>query len=295
MAAGIGSRFGGLKQTESIGPSGEYIMDYSIYDAIRAGFTKIVFIIKKENYALFKETIGKRIEPYIKVAYCFQTMDMVPKGVIIPRSRIKPLGTAHAILCCKDKVKEPFAVINADDFYGKDAFIKASDFLKELCENEKHYYGMISYFAGNTIVGNKPVKRGICKVENGYLEEIVESKLEKVEGKMTAYPLNHTPPFEVKNDAIVSMNMFLFTPSIFDLLEKEFLRFLKENKNDIGTCEFILPEVLRFAIQKNYVTLEVIQTNAKWFGVTYYEDLAYVKENIKELIKKEEYKKDLWN
>ena len=173
LAAGMGSRFGGLKQIAPLGPNGEFIIDYSVYDAIKAGFNKIVFLIKEENYDLFKETIGSRVEPHINVEYCFQKNDNLPEGYKIPETRIKPLGTAHAILCCKDNVREPFMMINADDFYGRDAFMKAAEFLKSTTENIPHQYGMVGYQVKNTMTENGAVKRGACKVEKGYLTELI--------------------------------------------------------------------------------------------------------------------------
>ncbi len=293
MAAGMGSRFGGLKQVESIGPCGEFIIDYSIYDAIQAGFTKVVFIIKKENYELFRDTIGSRIESRIQVEYCFQTMNTLSEKWEIPSTRIKPLGTAHAILCCREKVKEPFAVINADDYYGKDTFVKASNFLFNM--TDKNHYGMVGYFAKNTLTENGDVKRGVCKVKDDYLQEIVESTLENVDSKIIASPVVGLSPFAIGDDTIVSMNVFLLTPSIFDYLKKEFAIFLEQNHHDIETCEFLLPSVLHSAIKTGYAKIRVLKTESCWFGITYPKDLDNVKKKLNELIKKEEYKKDLWN
>ena len=220
LAAGMGSRFGGLKQITPLGPNDEFIIDYSVYDAIKAGFTKIVFLIKEENYADFKETIGKRVEPHIKVEYCFQKNDNLPEGYVLPEERIKPLGTAHAILCCKDKVKEPFMMINADDFYGRDAFVQGAKFLKNIDSRlEKELYGMVAYKVKNTITENGSVKRGVCKVVNNHLTELIESSVERKNGKIIATPLNGNKEFEVSGEDTVSMNMLLFTPSIFNYIE----------------------------------------------------------------------------
>lgn len=295
MAAGMGSRFGGLKQVENIGPCGEFIIDYSIYDAIQAGFTKVVFIIKKENYELFRDTIGRRIESHIQVEYCFQTMNTLSEKWEVPSTRIKPLGTAHAILCCRDKVKEPFAVINADDYYGKDTFVKASNFLLNVAMNDEKHYGMIGYFAKNTLTENGAVKRGVCKVKDNYLQEIVESTLERVDNKIIASPVVGLSPFDIGDETIVSMNVFLLTPSIFDYLKKEFAIFLEQNHHEMENCEFFLPSVLHSAIKEEYAKMSVLKTESCWFGITYPKDLDSVKKKLKELIKKEEYKKDLWN
>ena len=170
LAAGMGSRFGGLKQIEPMGPSDEFIIDYSVYDAIKAGFNKIVFLIKRENYDLFKETIGARVEPHIKVEYAFQELSNLPIGYELPSDRTKPLGTAHAVLCCQDVVNEPFAMINADDFYGRDAFIKAYDFLVNADSNSNNY-GMIGYMVSNTLTENGSVKRGVCEVDENDMFE----------------------------------------------------------------------------------------------------------------------------
>lgn len=291
LAAGMGSRYGGLKQIEPMGPNGEFIIDYSVYDAIKAGFNKVVFIIKEENYELFKETIGKRVEPHINVEYVFQNRDYIPNNVSIPEDREKPLGTAHAILCCKDKVKEPFAIINADDFYGRDAYFKASEFLLNSSKN----YGMVGYLVKNTITEYGAVKRGVCKVENGYLEKLTESSVERVGEKIIATPLDGSDKFEVDENDIVSMNMLLFSPSIFKYIEDKFPEFLEENKDKLNTCEFLIPNVLYSAKKENFADVEVLETSATWYGVTYKEDTPSVKNAIKNMISENEYKNNLWD
>lgn len=294
LAAGMGSRFGGLKQVEPMGPSGEFIIDYSVYDAIKAGFTKIVFLIKRENFELFKETIGKRVEPHIQVEYCFQENNNIPEGYMIPETREKPLGTAHAILCCKDKVTEPFAMINADDFYGRDAFLKASQFLKREKDSIPAHYGMIGYIVKNTITDVGAVKRGVCEVEGNRLLKLTESNVERIDGEIIAKPLNGTPSFKVDEDTVVSMNMLLFTPSIFNYIERVFPRFLEKNQEDLGTCEFLIPEVLFQSIQEGFSSVEVIKTTATWYGVTYKEDVVDVKNALKKLVEEGEYQNELW-
>ena len=229
LAAGMGSRFGGLKQIEPVGKNGEFIIDYSIYDAIKCGFTKVVFIIKEENYEIFRETVGKRVEDKIKVEYVFQKNDNVPLGINIPITRVKPLGTAHAILCCKDVVNEPFAIINADDFYGFDAYKVISEFLRE--NNNSNCYAMAGYYVGNTITENGAVKRGICRSNGDYLTELVESSVERNGSRIIATPLDGRAPFEVPSSCLVSMNLFAFKPEIFDYLEERFKSFLEENKD----------------------------------------------------------------
>ena len=292
LAAGMGSRFGGLKQIEPFGPNGEFIIDYSIYDAIEAGFTKVVFLIKEENYKTFRNTIGKRIESKIKTEYCFQSNDNIPEEYKVPEDRKKPLGTAHAILCCKEKINEPFAMINADDFYGKDAYKKAMEFLQE--EHKENTYGLVGYLIKNTISENGSVKRGMCKVENGYLKYIVESSVIKENNHIIATPVDGSHSFEVEEKAINCMNMLLFNQTIFKKLEEEFPKFLN-NKDNLESEEFMIPDILEKCIEDNYAKVEVIETNAKWYGVTYKEDTEIVKTAIKKLIINKDYKEHLWN
>ena len=294
LAAGMGSRFGGLKQITPLGPNGEFIIDYSVYDAIKAGFNKIVFLIKEENYDLFKETIGSRVEPHINVEYCFQKNDNLPTGYKIPVTREKPLGTAHAILCCKENVHEPFMMINADDFYGRDAFMKAADFLQNTTEDIPHQYGMVGYQVKNTMTENGAVKRGACKVKDGYLTELIESSIEIVNSKIIATPLNGNEPFEVSANDTVSMNMLLFTPSIFAYIEDNFREFLDKNKDNMEKCEYLIPDILFKAIDENYATARVLETTATWYGVTYKEDADYVKESLANLVETGEYPNNLW-
>ena len=287
LAAGMGSRFGGLKQIEPMGPNGEFIIDYSIYDAIKAGFTKVVFLIKEENYDIFKETIGSRVEPHIKVEYAFQKNDNVPLFYEELKERQKPLGTAHAILCCNEKVNEPFMIINADDFYGRDAFIKGAEFLKNIQDEIPHQYGMIGYLVKNTITENGAVKRGVCNVENGYLTKLTESSVGRIEdGTILATPLDESlESFTAQEDDTVSMNMLLFDTSIFKYIEKKFPSFLEKNKEKLDKCEFLIPDVLFESINEGFSTCKVIPTTATWYGVTYKEDAESVKESIKKLVK----------
>lgn len=297
LAAGMGSRFGGLKQITPLGPNDEFIIDYSVYDAIKAGFTKIVFLIKEENYDIFKETIGARVEPHIHVEYCFQKNDNVP-GVYkdLLKDRQKPLGTAHAILCCKNNVHEPFMIINADDFYGRDAFVKGAEFLKAVKDEKPYPYGMVGYLVKNTITENGTVKRGVCEVEGSTLKKITESSVGRVEsGKIMAKPLDETlPEFEVAEDDTVSMNMLLFTPSIFTYIEDHFLEFLDNNKENLEKCEYLIPDILFKTIEENYATAEVLKTTATWYGVTYKEDADSVKQALKGLVDSGEYPNHLW-
>lgn len=284
LAAGMGSRFGGLKQIEPVGPNNEFIIDYSIYDAIKAGFTKVVFIIKEENYEIFRETIGKRIEEKIKVEYVFQKNEL-PKPFEFPKNRIKPFGTAHAILAAKSKINEPFVVINSDDFYGRESYYTISNYLK----NNKETYALVGYKVKNTLTENGAVKRGICKLDGEYLSELIESKVIKDNCDIIATPLDGRSPFKVKEDTLVSMNMLGFMPNIFEYLEKYLLEFLKVTK-DLETCECLIPDVLG----KIDIKTKVLTTNAKWEGVTYKEDKEQVVNAINELIKNNEYPSNLW-
>ena len=295
LAAGMGSRFGGLKQIAPLGPNDEFIIDYSVYDAIKAGFTKIVFLIKEENYGIFKETIGSRVEPHINVEYCFQKNDNLPEGYEVPADRVKPLGTAHAILCCKNNVHEPFMIINADDFYGRDAYMKAAEFLKNVKDEEPYPYGMVGYLVKNTITENGSVKRGVCKVEGDTLKEITESTVERVEdGTIMAAPLSGAEPFEVAEDDTVSMNMLLFTPSIFEYIEKGFPAFFDANKDNLDKCEYLIPDVLFKAIAEGYATAKVLKTIANWYGVTYKEDAEGVKAALAGMVEDGTYPNNLW-
>lgn len=291
MAAGMGSRFGGLKQIEPMGPNGEFLIDYSVYDAKLAGFTKIVFIIKEENYDIFKETIGKRVEPYIETEYVFQDDSNLKEKYKDLQTRVKPLGTGHAILCAKDKVKTPFAIINADDFYGRDAYVVASKYLDKIDDN---HYAVVGYKVGKTLSPNGAAKRGICKEENGKLKDLIESSVEKIDDKIIAKPLDGDTEFTVEDDSLVSMNLLLFTPKIFDYLEEKLIKFLETNKNDLSKCEFLIPDVVKDAIKEDRVEVDLLSTNAIWHGVTYKEDKEEVVKAIDELIKEKVYPNKLW-
>ena len=290
MAAGMGSRFGGLKQIEPVGPNGEFIIDYSVYDAKKAGFDKVVFIIKEENYDVFKETIGKRVEPYMQVEYVFQKMEDTPSFVKIPEERVKPWGTAQAILEAKDKITGDFLVINADDFYGRESYFVARDFLQS---DNKNKYSTIGYKAENTMTKNGSVKRGVIEAKDGNLLSITESKLEYKNDKIIAKALETGNEFEVPKDGLVSMNMLTFDLSIFSFLEKGMVNFFKKNENNLEKCEFLIPDEMERAIEEG-ISVKVLDTKANWYGVTYREDLEGVRKAINSLIEKGEYPTDLW-
>ena len=294
LAAGMGSRFGGLKQIEPFGPNGEFIIDYSIYDAKKAGFDKVVFVIKEENYDIFKETVGKRVEPYIQTEYAFQKNDNLPEEFkSLLQDRTKPLGTAHAILCAKDKINEPFAIINADDFYGYDAYEKASSYLENVPEN---HYGLVAYRLGNTLTPNGSAKRGVCEVnEQRELIKLTESSVTLDGDMVDVKPLEGGEEFRTSKDTIASMNFLLFTPDLFQILEDRFPDFLNQNRENLVSCEYLIPIVLDELVAEGKKTVDVVETNANWYGVTYKEDKDLVTGAIKTLVKERKYPNDLWS
>ncbi len=292
LAAGMGSRFGGLKQIEPIGPNGEFIIDYSIYDAIKTGFSKVIFIIKEENYEIFKETIGKRVEKYIPVEYVFQKMEDVPSFVQVPKNRVKPWGTGQALYAARKVVTEPFLVINSDDFYGRDAFIAAKEFLEK---ERSHEYATICYKVVNTLTKNGSVTRGVTKGdENGRLVTITESLIEQVDGEIIGTPLNGGSKYKIYDDTIASVNLMAFDLSIFTYLEKKITEFFKQNANNLDKCEIYISELLSEAYNEGFADVYVITTDATWRGVTYKEDKDDLKAAILELINKGEYPNKLW-
>lgn len=288
LAAGMGSRFGGLKQMEPFGPNDEFIIDYSVYDAKKAGFTKIVFVIKEEMFEDFKNTIGSRVEGHIDVEYVFQKLEDIP--VDKKFDRVKPWGTGHAILVAKDVIDENFAIINADDFYGRNAFIKAHSFLESHSDNE---FGIIGYRAINTLTENGSVKRGVCNVVDGKLVGINESSIERKGDVIHCKSLSDGFEYDVEFNTLVSMNMLLFTPKIFEYLENDFLEFF-DNLEDIQRSEFLIPEVVDKHIKNGDITVDVIETDSVWYGVTYKEDKDAVKSAINKLIENNEYNVNLW-
>lgn len=290
MAAGMGSRFGGLKQIEPVGAHGEFIIDYSIYDAIKTGFDRVVFIIKEENYDIFRDTVGKRVEKYIDVVYAFQKISDIPSSYDY-HNRVKPWGTAHAILSCRDIVKGDFVVVNADDFYGRDAFIQAVNFFQN---NNQHEYGLVGYHVKNTLTSNGAVKRGVCEEENGYLTNLVESSIEKKNDVIIASPLDGRNSFEMSENDLVSMNMFCFRNNLFQYLDEYMVDFFEKNKNDLSSAEYLLPDVVYRCIEDDRVRVKVLSTTAHWHGITYKEDLEEFKSDIASLVEDGVYPVDLW-
>lgn len=300
LAAGIGSRFGGgIKQLAPVGPSGEIIMDYSIHDALEAGFNKVVFIIRHDLEKDFREIIGNRIEKICPCAYAFQEVDNLPGGFKNPEGRTKPWGTGHALLSCKGIVDTPAIVINADDYYGKDGYVKLHDYIvnKMDTKNDKVLdMAMAGFVLGNTLSDNGAVTRGICQVENGKISDIVEtSNIFKGE-KGSVYVENkdgsRTP---VDPASLASMNMWAFTPEFIDRLEQGFIDFLAAGNANEMKAEYLLPAVVGDMVKAGTATVEVLPTTDKWFGVTYKEDKQYVIDSFKKLIDAGVYKKKLFD
>ena len=298
MAAGMGSRYGGLKQIDPVDEQGHIIIDFSIYDAIRAGFEKVVFIIKKANEKDFMEAIGNRIAKQIQVEYVFQELDRIPDTYAVPDERQKPWGTGHAILCCKDVVKEPFAVINADDYYGPKAFQMIYDYLSTHEDDTRYRYTMVGYVLENTLTENGHVARGVCTVSpEGYLKEIHERTQIEKHGEDSEYTEDGGKTWvKLPKGSTVSMNMWGFTPSIFPELEKGFDAFLEESlKTNPLKGEFFLPSMIEQLLQEDKATVSVLQSKDRWYGVTYREDKPVVMEAIKRLKKEGMYPENLYD
>ena len=293
MAAGMGSRFGGgIKQLTPVGQNGEIIIDYSIHDALEAGFNKIVFIIRKDLEKDFREVIGNRVEKMCKVEYVFQELDMLPDGYEKPVDRTKPWGTGQAVLCCKDVVREPFAVINADDYYGKEAFKKVYDYLNAH-RDTNHQYCMAGFILDNTLSDNGTVTRGVCRVDAAEnLIQIDETKgiQKNMDGEIADENGNVIP-----SGTHVSMNMWGLTPEFLDILEKGFAAFLSELKQDSESAEYLLPIIIGDLLKEEKVSVKVLETTDKWFGVTYQEDKQTVIDAFHDLITQGVYKSPLYD
>ena len=292
LAAGMGSRYGGLKQMDPLGPNGEAILEFSAYDAIQAGFDKIVFIIKKEMEKDFKELIGNKIAKKVEVEYVFQGIDSIlPKGFEVPEGRTKPWGTGHALLCCKDIIKEPFAIINADDFYGRESYKILHDYLVN--ENNKDYC-LIGYVLENTLTDNGSVTRGVCQSKDGLLTEVKEcAKIEKHDCGVQY--LENDQWVDVDAKSLVSMNMWGFFPDYVEKIDTKWNEFLNKSvpENPMKS-EFLIPIVTDALIKEGNANVKLLSSNEKWFGVTYQEDKPGVKAGIKALKDKGLYPEDLW-
>ena len=293
LAAGMGSRYGGLKQLDGVGPHGETIMDYSIFDAKRAGFGKVVFVIRKDFEADFREKIVSKYQSQIPVEVVFQTIDALPEGFQVPADRVKPWGTNHAVLMGKDVIREPFAVINADDFYGKNSFEVLAKELMAM-EGKQNEYCMVGYRVGNTLSESGTVSRGVCETDaKNYLVGVTErTKIMRVEGKVS-YMGEDEKWVAIDDNTPVSMNMWGFTPDYFKYSESAFVEFLKK---DINTpkSEFFIPFVVNELLESGKITVKVLDTTAKWFGVTYSSDRPAVVEKLAELHNMGEYPQQLW-
>ena len=297
LAAGMGSRYGGLKQIDPVGPNNSIIIDYSIYDAVKAGFNKVVFIIKKENEELFKEVIGDKVSKHVKVEYVFQSLDKLPDGFTCPEERVKPWGTAHAVLCCKGVVNEPFVVINSDDFYGSGAYNNLGNWIEKTdFSGDKYKFAMAGYYLKNTLTDNGTVSRGVCDVdENGQLKDVIErTKIMRVNGKIS-FTEDGESWTELPEDCVASMNCWCFPAGILDEIEKYFIEFLKNEvpENPLKS-EFFLPFLVRDMLSEGKCTVDVIETADKWFGVTYKEDKPDVVASISALVEEGKYPEKLW-
>lgn len=296
LAAGIGSRYGGLKQMEPVGPRGELIIDYSVYDALEAGFAQVVFVIQPAMEEAFRERVGRPIERHCATAYAFQRLDALPSGFQAPVERQKPWGTAHAVLCCSHLIRTPFAVINADDFYGRSSFEVLCRFLQESQGTQPPYeYAMVGYLLENTLTEYGQVARGVCSVDaNGYLVEIHERlRIEKC-GDGARFTEDGETWVELAPGTVVSMNMWGFAPTFFGELDARFSRFLQEHYADLQRAEFLLPDVVDQLLRERQASVRVLPTSAQWFGVTYQQDKPMVRDQIRGLVDRGHYPQDLW-
>lgn len=288
MAAGMGSRFGGLKQIEPVGPSGEIIADYSVYDAKKAGFERVVFIIRKENEDYFKEYIISKFNDKIEVELAFQELSYIPEDVILPEGRVKMLGTGHALYCAQDYIDDDFIIINSDDFYGYDSFLQASKFL----DSKNEDYMSVNYPFYVTMSKYGKVKRGVVKEDNGYVKEIIESEISVDGDKIIASSLVDGDIFEIEKDTPVAVNFFAFRKSFLNVLNQEFDKFIH---GDIDLkSEFLLPDILKCGLAEKKFKVRCATSKSKWIGMTYKEDEEDVKKSINELISLGEYPNNLW-
>lgn len=297
MAAGMGSRYGGLKQLDPVDKDGHIIMDFSMYDARRAGFEKVIFIIKKEIEDDFKEAVGNRMAKYMEVEYAFQEVSAIPEGYTVPEGRTKPWGTAHAVLSCIDSINGPFAVINADDYYGAEAFQLIYDYLETHADDEKYRYTMVGYKLGNTVTDNGHVSRGICETnEAGELTGVQErTKIEKREGGIVYLDDDETTWVPVSSDVTVSMNMWGFTRSFLKEIKDGFPAFLDKGlKENPMKCEYFLPSVVSRLLEEGRASVAVLKSADKWYGITYKEDKPVVVRAVQNMKDEGLYPEHLW-
>lgn len=297
MAAGMGSRYGGLKQIDPIDDRAQKIIDYSVYDAKQAGFEKVVFIIKKEIEKEFKKAVGDRLSQHIQVEYAFQDVKNIPEAYAVPEGREKPWGTGHAVLSCKGIVDGPFAVINADDYYGRDAFEKIFDFLSKTVDDDKYRYVMVGYELHNTVTENGHVSRGVCQLdENQYLQDITERTQIEVRQDGIAYTEDDGNTWtKMEDDTVVSMNMWGFSESMLVELEKQMGEFFEENlKVNPLKCEYFLPSVVSGLLETGQATATVLKSADKWYGVTYKADKETIVEAMEDMVQTGKYPRELW-
>ncbi len=294
LAAGMGSRYGSLKQIDAVGPSGEAIIDYSIYDAIRAGFEKVTFIIRKSIEDDFRQVFGEKLKGKIETDYVFQELDMVPEGRSFSPERVKPWGTAHAVWVAKDNVREPFVVINADDFYGPGSYQAMADYLIGEGSESSSKYCMAGYELQHTLSDFGSVSRGICESrDGGFLSSIVERTKINKDGESIYYVDNNKKPVSLTGKELVSMNIWGFTPGIFDYLDDAFSGFIRDNGDKLK-AELYIPAVVNDLIASQEASVKILPAGDRWFGVTYKEDKPLAVENIKELIQQGLYPENLW-
>ncbi|MCK5114000.1 MAG: nucleotidyltransferase [Phycisphaerae bacterium] len=295
MAAGIGSRYGGLKQIDPVGPSGEIVLDYAVYDAIRAGFGKVIFVIRKEIEDVFREKVGKTIEKHIDTAYAFQDISMVPDDFDIPPERTKPWGTAHALLCAADAVTAPFAAINADDFYGRDSFRVLGEHLSSAEDGETYDFSSVGFVLSNTLTEHGHVARGICTVNGeGYLDAVVERTKIQQFGDDVKFTEDDENWADIDGESIVSLNMWGFTPVLLDEIRQRFGEFLKSTQGNLK-AEYYIPTVVNELIQEGKARVKILPTKSRWYGVTYQPDKQSVKDAIAKMVENGEYPQKLWD
>lgn len=295
LAAGMGSRFGGLKQMEKMDEAGNFLLDYSVHDAKLAGFTSVIFVIKKAFYQAFKDTIGQRVEKIIETHYAFQEMDDLPKGYKVPEGREKPWGTAHAIYAARDLIKEDFIIINGDDYYGQQTYQVAANYLRGLKSNKEGQYVNVAFKVANTMTENGSVKRGVCFYDKDlYLTKMIESSVERnAKGEVECTPLDGGDSFIVPDDQLVSMNLFAFSKDIIKRLDERFPAWLDKHGQTLKD-EWLIPSVVSELVEEGKASLKLLSTPDVWFGVTYKEDKDFVVASLKKLVEKGLYKKGLY-
>ncbi len=291
MAAGMGSRYGGLKQMDPVGPNGETLLEYSIHDAIKAGFGKVVFVIRSDFETEFKEQVGSRFEDKIDVQYAFQALDNLPEGFSVPEGRTKPWGTGQAVLACKDLVKEPFCVQNADDFYGAEAYQTIADGFEQLADGDSC---MVGYLLKNTLSPHGYVSRGVCEISDGFLTEVVERTHIETNEAGTVQFIENDVSTEMTGNEIVSMNFWGFAPQIFQTLEEKFIAFLNEQGSELKS-EWYIPSIVTDMMNNGETKVKVLSSEGKWFGVTYPEDRPTVVAALKAMHDEGKYPSRLWD